>query len=309
MTAPVAKDRDRIQGITLVLLASFCWGTTGTHQALAPVGTPPLTVGAIRIVISGVILLSWCAFRTGSLAFLKKTNPAALFAGVTGIMGFQFCFFTALKFTGVAMGTMIAIGASPIFAGLLGAVTEREPLSKRWMLSTLVAVSGCVLLVLGGRGGSIALHWGGVALAFLAAFFYALMGLGLKRQGNFLGAVEATAVTTGAGILVGLPVLLYFDSSWIFTLRGAAIALSLGFATMAFPMSIFTYGLKKIFLRDAYTLSLAEPLTACLLSAFVLGERLSLASMAGAALIFLGLLLLPAPEEKAPYHPNTGGHS
>jgi len=291
--------KDRIQGMILVLLASMCWGTTGTLQALAPAGAPPLTVGAIRILLSGVILLAWCGWKNRGFGFLREVKPVALFIGVTGMMGFQFAFFTALKLTGVSIGTMIAIGASPIAAGALGALVEREPLSPRWALSTGVAILGCALLVLGGSSsGNISLHWGGVGLSFLAAFCYAVMGLGLKQQGTVLPATEATAVTTGAAIAVGLPVLLLLDSSWIFSPRGAVIAFTLGFATMAFPMSLFTFGLKKIFLRDAYTISLAEPLTACILSAVVLGERLSTVSLAGAGLIFLGILLLPASEEK-----------
>ena len=291
--------KDRIQGMILVLLASMCWGTTGTLQALAPAGAPPLTVGAIRILLSGVILLTWCGWKNRGFDFLRRVKPFALLIGVTGMMGFQFSFFTALRLTGVSIGTMIAIGASPIAAGALGALAEREPLSPRWALSTGVAILGCALLVLGGSSSeNISLHWGGVGLSFLAAFCYAVMGLGLKQQGTVLPATEATAVTTGAAIAVGLPVLLLLDSSWIFSPRGAVIAFTLGFATMAFPMSLFTFGLKKIFLRDAYTISLAEPLTACILSAVVLGERLSTVSLAGAGLIFLGILLLPASEEK-----------
>ena len=290
--------RDRIQGMILVLSASMCWGTTGTLQALAPVGAPPLTVGAIRIVLSGIILLAWCGWKNRGFGFFRRVKPVALLIGVTGMMGFQFAFFTALKLTGVSIGTMIAIGASPIVAGALGSLVEREPLSPRWALSTSVAILGCTLLVLGGSSGNVSLHWGGVGLAFLAAFCYAVMGLGLKQQGTVLPATETTAVTTGAAIAVGLPVLLLLDSSWIFSPGGAVIAFSLGFATMAFPMSLFAFGLKKIFLRDAYTISLAEPLTACILSAVVLGERLSAVSLAGAGLIFLGILLLPASEEK-----------
>lgn len=292
-------NKDRLTGAALVLFASMCWGTTGVLQAFAPPGAPPLTMGAIRIVVSGAILLAWCSFRPGGLNFIKRLNGRALLVAVTGIMGFQFSFFTALKLTGVSAGTMIAIGLSPVFAGVLGAAAEKEPLSARWGFSTAVAVLGCSLLVLGGHTGETSIHLGGAGLAFAAAFFYAFMGLGLKRQAQFVSSTEATTATTGAAILIGLPVLLILDSSWLFSPRGAAIALSLGFVTMAFPMCLFTVGLGKIFMRDAYTISLAEPLTACILSALLLGERLSPLSITGAVLIMGGILLLPvASEEK-----------
>ena len=101
-------------------------------------------------------------------------------------------------------------------------------------------------------------------------------------------------------MIIGLPVLLLLDASWILSPRGAAVGFALGFLTMAFPLCIFSLGLRKIFLRDAYTLSLAEPLTACVLSAAVLGERLSVPSLGGVVLIFLGILLLPASQENTP---------
>lgn len=274
----------------------MCWGTTGTLQELAPEGAPPLTVGSIRVALSAFILLPWCAWRYGGLGFLRKTSFSALIVSVVGLIGFQFSFFSALKMTGVSIGTMIAIGASPIFAGALGSLAQREPLSARWFLSTLIAVGGCALLILGGASGPMLLNPPGVALAFVAAFFYALMGLGFKMQGARLNDTQTIAVTTGAALVVALPVLFSLDSSWIFSRSGLAVSFSLGFATMALPMSLFSLGLRKIYLRDAYTIALVEPLTACILSALVLGERLSPLSIGGAALIFCGILLLPAAE-------------
>ena len=293
----ISSRKERLYGVFLVLMASMCWGTTGTLQALAPEGAPPLTVGSIRIALSALILLPWCVWRDRGIGFLRRTSLPALMVGVAGLVGFQFSFFTALKLTGVSIGTMIAIGASPMFAGALGSLVQREPLSARWFLSTAVAVSGCALLVLGGSSGPMLLDPLGIALAFAAAFFYALMGLGFKMQGATLNDTQTIAVTTGTALIVALPVLFALDSSWIFTRAGLGISFSLGFATMALPMSLFSLGLRKIYLRDAYTISLAEPLTACILSALVLGERLSPLSIGGAALIFCGILLLPVSSE------------
>jgi DME family drug/metabolite transporter len=294
MTVP---RKERLYGILLVLLASMCWGTTGTLQELAPAGAHPLTIGSIRITLSALILLPWCAWRDAGLGFLRRTSIPSLLAGAAGLTGFQFAFFTALKLTGVSVGTMIAIGASPMFAGALALLVRREPLSARWFVSTLVAMLGCVLLLLGGSSGPMLLEPYGIGLAFTASFCYALMGLGFKMQGTRLNDAQTIAVTTGASAFIALPVLIALDSSWIITGAGLAISFSLGFATMALPMSLFSLGLRKIYLRDAYTISLAEPLTACVLSALVLGERLSPLSIAGAGLIFCGILLLPVDSE------------
>lgn len=286
------EQRERRIGVALLLLAGICWGTTGTLQALAPSEAPSLTLGSVRIVVSGAILLVLCLLRKGP-AFLKQTRLAPLTMAVIGMMGYQFAFFSALRLTGVAVGTMIAIGAIPVFGGLIGFLLEKEPLSPRWGLSTAITILGCVLLALAG-GGVLDARGSGIALAFLAAFSTVFMGLGIKRQGAFMAPLEATAVTLAGGALIGLPVLLALDSSWLLTPRGGAVALALGVVTMAVPLSVFAYGVQRVLLRDAYTLALVEPLTATILSAVVLSERLTPLSLAGGALIFLGLLLLPS---------------
>lgn len=284
--------------VALVLMSGALWGTTGLLQALTPAGTPPLTVGSVRVVVAGVIMLIYCLFKRGP-GFLKKTRPVPLVTATAGMMGYQFAFFSALRLTGVSVGTMIAIGAIPMFAGFLGATLEGQPLTRRWWVSTAVAVTGCVLLSLGGQRGDITIQWGGVALAFLAALSSAFLGIGLKRQSDSVGPLEATTVTLVGSALVGLVVLFLWDSSWIFTPKGALIAAALGVGTMALPFTTFSYGLRNLRMGDAYTLALVEPLTACVLSAVFLGERLAPASMAGALLIILGILLLSVSRESS----------
>ena len=285
------------QGVSVafVLMAGALWGTTGLLQALTPAGTPPLTVGSVRVVVASVIMLAFCLLKRGP-GFLKKTRPGPLITAVAGMMGYQFAFFSALRLTGVSVGTMIAIGAIPMFGGLVGFLLEKEPLSPRWGLSTGVAVTGCTLLAFAG-GGVMTARWSGVALAVLAAFSTVFMGLGIKRQGAAMTPLEASAVTLAGGALVGLPVLLALDSSWLLTPRGAVVATALGIVSMAVPLSVFAYGVQRVLLRDAYTLALVEPLTACILSAVVLGERLTPLSLAGVALIFLGISSL-SPSQK-----------
>ncbi len=293
----MTMHKERLHGMLLVLLASMCWGTSGTIQALAPEGISTLSMGAVRITMSGTVLLAWCRWREGSLAFLRRASIPALLVTTVGLAGFQFTFFGALRLTGVSIGTMITIGASPVIAGLLGALVEREPLSARWCFSTLVALSGCALLIFGGASGPIAPDLRGVALAFFASFCYSLMGLGLKMQGRRLTDIQATAAATGLSLIVGVPALLLLNPSWIFTGSGVVLVFSLGLVTMVFPILFFSMGLRKIFLRDAYTIALSEPVTAFVLSALVLGERLSLVSVSGAALICCGILLLPITSE------------
>ena len=286
---------ERIRGMLLVMTASMSWGTTGILQALAPSGAHPLTVGAVRVVLASAAMVLYTKWRGDSIgAIFRKAPPVSLAVTVTGVMGYQFAFFSALKLTGVSIGSMIAIGAAPIIAGILGAVFENEPLSGRWLASTAVAITGCALLLGIGSSATMTVNGKGAALAFLAALCYAILGLGMKRMGRRLDTTETATAATTASLVVGLPVLLLFGPLWIFTPRGLAVASALGVLSEALPMCFFAVGLRKIYLRDAYTLSLFEPLTACSLSALLLGERLGHLPLLGAALVLCGILLLPS---------------
>ena len=284
---------ERIKGMLLVLMASMSWGTTGILQAFAPEGTHPLTVGAIRVVLASFVLIAYLKWKGESIiAILRRPPLLHLVITVIGVMGYQFSFFPALLLTGVSVGSMIAIGAAPVVAGVMGAVFEKEPLSGRWFISTSIAIAGCALLLGFGSSADITVNMKGASLAFLAAFCYATLGLGMKRLGACLNHVEAAAAATTASLVVGLPVLILFNPMWIFTGRGLVVASALGVLTEALPMCYFAVGLKKIFMRDAFTLSLFEPLTAFVLSAILLGERLAPLPLFGAALILCGILIL-----------------
>ncbi|HWI40701.1 MAG TPA: DMT family transporter [Verrucomicrobiae bacterium] len=276
-------------GVRLVLLAALLWGTTGTAQALAPTGATPLTVGALRLAIGGAVLLLAAGLQ-GGLGTLRGVPllPAGLAAAC--IAGYQLSFFGAVGRTGVAVGTMVAIGSSPIAAGILDMLVRKERPGRRWMLSTVLAVAGCALLSSG--GGAITAEPLGIILALTAGASYAGYTLALKGllPERSPDAVVALVFALGACLL--LPLLAGADLGWAAGGRGFLVILHLGVVTTALSYRLFARGLGTVPVSSAVTLSLAEPLTAACLGVAVLGEHVSAVSAAGMALIFGGLLLL-----------------
>src|SRR5262245_15725220 len=131
-----------------VLVAAVLFGTTGTAQALGP-HVEPLALGAARILI-GASLLVVVAFALGARR-LDAGWRGLLLAGAC-VAIYQASFFAALDKTGVAVGTVVAIGSAPAFAGLFARVFASEPLRRRWAAATGLASLGVCLLVLGGGG-------------------------------------------------------------------------------------------------------------------------------------------------------------
>ena len=171
-----------------VLLAAICFGTTGTAQAIGPGGSP-VAVGAARIVFGGLLLV---LVARGLRVRLPRIG-AGLVGMACAVAVYQLSFFAAVRLTGVAVGTVVAIGTGPAAAGVLGRLVNGERLSARWAQATALAAFG-VLLLAGDGGASV--DPTGVALAVTSGVGYATYTVLSKRM---LDAGEAPEGVMAAG--------------------------------------------------------------------------------------------------------------
>jgi DME family drug/metabolite transporter len=279
-----------------VLLAALCFGTTGTAQALGPHGLAPAGVGAARILVGGALLVAVAVAGQG-LAPLTRLRRGPLLVAAAGVAAYQLCFFAAVADTGVAVGTIVAIGSAPVSAGALEWLLDRRPPARAWAAATALACAGVALLAHDGADAAVSLP--GVGLALGAGVSYAAYTLAAKRL--LRGGHAPEAVMAGAFGLGGLllaPVLAATGAGWLLQPGGAALALFLGVIPTAVAYVLFARGLKRLTAAETATLTLAEPLTAALLGVVVLAERLSPAAALGAALVLAGLLVLATPQRR-----------
>jgi drug/metabolite transporter, DME family len=278
-----------------VILAALCFATTGTAQALGPSGTTPVGVGAARILVGGAILVAVALVRRGPR---PRWQAMPVVAAVAGVAVYQLAFFAAVADTGVAVGTIVALGSAPTLAGLFEWLVDRRRPSGRWVAATALACAGVALLALAGGNANVSAP--GVALAVTAGGAYAVYTLAAKRllaAGHAPESVMAAAFGLGAVVL--LPALLASQPTWLLHADGLALALFLGTIPTALAYLLFAAGLRRLTASETATLTLAEPLTAGVLGAVVLAEPLSGPAVAGAGLVLAGLVALavrpPAP--------------
>jgi DME family drug/metabolite transporter len=291
MSDAAALRRTGINGAWLVLAAAICWGTTGTAQAFAPPGAQPAIIGALRLAVGGALLLALASRRRVFKRNQRWPLGITLLAAAS-MAAYQLCFFAGVARTGVAVGTVVGIGSSPILAGLIGFLARGEKPSRTWGLATGLAVLGCALLV--AAGSSIKVDILGVILAVGAGASYAVFTVFSKTllEERPPEAVMAVAFCLGAILL--LPLLAGADLTWLWQPAGLGVILHLGGVTVTLAYTLFAYGLQRIPVATAATLTLAEPLTAGLLGVFLLGEHLTAQALLGIALIFAGLVLISA---------------
>lgn len=286
------------RGAAMVLAGTALFGTIGTARVLGPDDATAVTAAFARMVVASVLMVLAAVVTASRRPAVTMSglmrSPSLWIAGV-GQACFQVSFLAAVTRVGVATGTLVAIGATPLLTGLASTVRDRRP-TAGWLASTAVGVLGLYLLVGVGAG----VEPTGLLIAFGAAASYAtfiLSSSALTRHeqplGTTLPAVFAVAT------LVLSPALLLADWGWVATPGGLAMVLWLATLPTVLAYGLFNRGLTWVPPPVAATLGLVEPVVATLLAVALLDERLGGVQVVGALLVAAGVLL--AAREQAGY--------
>jgi len=282
------KSSDGLLGCTLVLGAGLLWGTVGTARMFAPAEVSPQVIGVLRLSLAGVALLMLAMLRGDFKELRRFWGPAILVAAI-GMAAYQFFFFAAIVQTGVAAGTIVAMGSPPIFAGVIEWAVQGERPDPAWIYATSLSIFGCGLLIL--PGGNLSIDAAGIGLALGAGAAFAVFSTAIKTLVVRIPAYAVVAVASTLGALLLAPFLWLADLGWLMQPGGYGVILFLGIVATAGPYLLYTLGLRRVNTKTATTLTLAEPLTAGLLGVFFLGERLSFPAVVGMALLLAGFVL------------------
>jgi drug/metabolite transporter, DME family len=281
----------------LIGLAAMSWGTTGsvTTVLIARDGTHPLVIGAARMVLAAVVLLTAARVLTGALRIAREDRWRCVAMGLSMAV-FQAAYFTAVSMTGIAVAALIAICSAPLMIAALAAAFLGERLTVRVGTALGVGIVGTALLIVGPRSGAdvSARFAGGAALALLAGFAYALSVVITKAALARTPPLSLSAVSFAVGALAFAPALVAPDAmrqlvaGWLWLLY-------LGVVTTGAAYALYTIGLRHVGASVAAVVALLEPLTATLLGVLLFGERLGAAGAAGAVLLLGALVLLSVP--------------
>lgn len=287
--------------VASVLAAGVLFGTAGTAAAFGPDGASPGSVGFMRLFLGALALVAIAPFVGGSWRSLPRLyRRPAMWVMAAGAAAYQPFFFGAVERSGVALSTLVTVGAGPVYAGILGWIFLRHRPTRAWMVATLVAVVGLLLR----SWGEIRVEGVGLLMALAAGLGAASYTVAAKHELDRGGhAVELPGAAYLLGSVFLVPVVLHESFAWVASPSGAAIALYLGIATMALANVFLTRGMLGITAGPASTLLLADPLTATVLGVLVLGETIAPIPFVGLVLVLVGLVLQARalrPEDVSP---------
>ncbi len=288
------RNNTYIKGVLCVVLASFFWGTTGTAASLAP-EINPLATGAFAMGIGGVLLL-WNA-RIKIIEDKKRilNNLRLLFCGAACVAIYPLAFYSAMKFSGVAIGNLISIASAPFFSALLERLISKKKIGLKWTLSFVMGVIGIVLLMLGKEepdNFDNDLQYWGIGLGIIAALTYACYSWA-ARQMIEKGVSSQTSMASmfGLAAVVLLPSLMFTGQNIFSEPRHIGIMLYMAVVPMFIGYLLFGYALRQIEASTATLITLLEPAIATLLAVTIVGEVFSPSGWYGFVFIFICLAL------------------
>ncbi len=300
------------QGRTLAILeglfAVLVWGASFIATKVALAELSPITLVWLRFAI-GVLILGAATAARHELAWVESRS-LAYFAllGLIGITFHQWLQSNALR-TSQASTSAWIVAATPVFMAILGRMVLDERLGAQRAAGIALAALGVVLVVTKGHVETL-LHGrfgapGDILILASSpnwAVFSVLSRGALRRQpaARLMFYVMtcgwlATSVFFAAGH--GWPEIARLSG------RGWAAVLFLGIACSGFAYIAWYDALARLSASQAGALLYLEPLVAMAVAAAVLGERVVAATVAGGAVILLGVWLVnrvPAAERQVP---------
>lgn len=272
----------------LIVFAALCFSTTGTMQELGLDDANALSVAAVRTAIGAIVL--FLISRIGPHHSSRQLPFRELFFAGTGMALYAVAFFSAVRMTGIAVGTVVALGSAPLFAGIGSLAVWRVPPSMRWTLTTFIAVLGMALIVI--TGDETQIDGVGIAAACAAGAGYALFALSSKSiMSESTHAASAMAAVFGIATVLLSPIFVLVDISWIASWSGAGTASWLGIVSVALAYWAYSTGLRSVSPADATALTIVEPVAATLLAAFVLREQPGVPAWIGIVIVIAALLV------------------
>jgi DME family drug/metabolite transporter len=292
-----------------IAVAAAAWGTGGAAAAhlYRDAGLGPIAVSWWRMAIGVTVLGAGLAVRASAprramLAFRasapRRTGKRHLVAIGVGLAVYQTAYYGAVAYVGLAVATVVTLGAGPVLIAFGARVTLGERLGRSGTAAVSLALAGLCLLA-GGSGGGGTRPALGIALSLLSATGYAVVTL-LTRARGTTGRPYDTAL---AGFLVGgvclLPFALAEGLGGAYTAGTVGWLVYLGAVPSALAYGLFFAGLAHVRAATAAVVALLEPLVAAVIAVALLGERLSAAAVAG-TVVLLGAVVALVTTEGAP---------
>ncbi|MGN9838888.1 DMT family transporter [Nonomuraea sp. H19] len=279
------------RGAVYVSVAATAWGTGGAAGSLLfdTGGLGPVGVSLWRYLLGAAFLLALRPALTGRLDW--RVLPIG-----AGMAVYQTAYFAAIAHSGVAVATVVTMGATPVFTALGSRFLLRERLGRIALAALAAALAGLVLLTAETAAQSRASSVAGIGFAVASAAGYAGVTLFSRRHRDHQQGMAIGGFVVGAACLAPFALAdgVVPEVSW----TSVALLLYLGAVPTALAYGLFFRALTALRATTVSIISLGEAVGAALLGVVLFGERLTPLAWAGCALLLAAVAVLAVRAER-----------
>ena len=285
------SDRS-LRGYLLVAGSFLIMGMIGALVDWATAPESALLV--IRFATAGIVLGTLLA-RRRPLAGVRQRSVWPRLLLMAFVDSFTLLlFFVAIRGTSVAIGMFLQFLA-PVWVAILAPRIFRTRTERIVYPALLLALIGlAVILAPSLLGEGIKLSAGGVAAGLAAGLGYAVFQLVVKDLTKRVSAVTIVFTEAWLDALILLPLALWqtVGVGYHLTTRDLVAGLILGVVCTALAYTMWTAGMGLIKVQHSSILGYLEPVSAPLYALLLLGQGISVWTVAGGALIVAAGLLV-----------------
>jgi drug/metabolite transporter (DMT)-like permease len=276
----------------MLLGLSVLWGGSFFFTGVALRALPPLTLVLLRVSLAAALLNVAVPLLGVRMPLEARVWGAFLVMGLLNNV-VPFCLIVWSQ-TAIASGLAAILNATTPLAGVLvaHALTD-EKVTPRRLGGVLAGLTGVIVVVGPAALQALGTHLAAQLAVLCAAVSYALAGIfGRRFQRLGVAPLATAAGQVSASTLLLFPLALLIDRPWTLAMPGADIwSAVLGIASLSTALAYVLY-FRLLASAGATNLLLVTfliPVSAIVLGAQVLGERLDASHVAGMGLIGLGL--------------------
>ncbi len=277
----------------LIVILSILWGGSFFFVGVAVREATPLTIVWCRVALAAVILLVVVRLKDDCLPSAKGIWGAFFIMGaLNNLIPFSLIVWGQ---THIESGLASILNATtPIFSVVLAHfLTREERLTGHRAAGVLIGWSGVAVLIgidsLQGLGTAV---WGRLAVLG-AAFAYACAAIFGRRFKGLSPLVVATGMLCASAVMM-TPLALVIDQPWHLSPGVATLGALFGLAALSTSLAYIIY-FRILAVAGATNILLVTfliPVSAILLGAMMLGERLGWNAFVGMGLVFAGLIAI-----------------
>ncbi|NGO75447.1 EamA family transporter [Streptomyces sp. YC504] len=294
------------RGLLYLIVAGVAWGTAGAAALLVFQSSElrPIALSFWRCAGGLVLLLVAGLLRRRGGRARAKVRPGRMIALGVALAVFQTAYFAAVSATGLAVGTVVTLGAGPVLIALGARLLLGERLGIGGVLAVAGALAGLVVLVFGeGGGGPGEVDPAGVLLAIGSAAGYAVMTLLTRWWGRDGSGADTHTTTVWTFAIAALCLLPFAAVEGLLPHTdqlGRILGLMLYVAAVptALAYALYFAGAAAVRSATVSVIMLLEPVSAAILAVLAFGEHLTAATVVGTLLMLLALAGLAVAETR-----------